>query len=215
MTRSRRRRLSRRDEAALAAAAASRRLDDTFRSYLADRGVKQVPLADATPARDRGRPALRLAADAVLELWQSDSAQAGDRGAARRELLGYSASVVGLVRTAGDGARAPRRGARIPGARAGGCGATGGCRRPRSTGRRRPRDGDRGAGRVDRRPPGCRPSTRADARRLRPGGDHARGSGRARSPRTRPPPRCNVSPGALSLRPAPCDRAARSAGRRC
>ena len=29
----------------------------------------------------------------MLELWQSDDAQAGDRGAARRELLAYSGSV--------------------------------------------------------------------------------------------------------------------------
>jgi len=79
-------------QAALAAAAASRRLDDTFRSYLADRGVKQVPLVDATRLVT-GVSGLRLAADAVLELWQSDSAQAGERGAARRELLAYSASV--------------------------------------------------------------------------------------------------------------------------
>ncbi len=78
--------------AALAAAAASRRLDDAFRSYLADRGVKQVPLVDATRLVT-GVTGLRLAADAVLELWQSDNADARDRGAARRELLAYSASV--------------------------------------------------------------------------------------------------------------------------
>jgi uncharacterized membrane protein YccC len=81
-------------QAALAAAAASRRLDDAFRSYLADRGVKQVPLADVTRLVS-GVTGLRLAGDAVLELWQSDSAQNGDRGAARRELLAYSASVSG------------------------------------------------------------------------------------------------------------------------
>jgi uncharacterized membrane protein YccC len=81
-------------QAALAAAAASRRLDDTFRSYLADRGVKQVPLVDATRLVT-GVTGLRLAADAVLELWQSDDAQAGDRGAARRELLAFAGSVSG------------------------------------------------------------------------------------------------------------------------
>jgi hypothetical protein len=79
-------------QAALAAAAASRRLDDTFRSYLADRGVKEVPLADTTRLVT-GVTGLRLAADAVLELWRSDAASDGDRGAARRELLAYSASV--------------------------------------------------------------------------------------------------------------------------
>ncbi|MFZ0387997.1 MAG: FUSC family protein [Solirubrobacteraceae bacterium] len=81
-------------QAALAAAAASRRLDDAFRSYLADRGVKQVPLADVTRLVT-GVTGLRLAADAVLALWQSDSAPNGERGAARRELLAYSASVSG------------------------------------------------------------------------------------------------------------------------
>jgi uncharacterized membrane protein YccC len=79
-------------QAALAAAAASRRLDDTFRSYLADRGVKEVPLADATRLVT-GVTGVRLAADAVLELWQSDSAHNGERGSARRELLAYSARV--------------------------------------------------------------------------------------------------------------------------
>jgi hypothetical protein len=81
-------------QAALAAAAASRRLDDAFRSYLADRGVKQVPLVDATRLVT-GVTGLRLAADAVLELWQSDSAQSGERAAARRELLASAASVSG------------------------------------------------------------------------------------------------------------------------
>jgi fusaric acid resistance family protein len=81
-------------QAALAAAAASRRLDDTFRSFLADRGAKQVPLVDATRLVT-GVTGLRLAADAVLELWQTDNAQAGDRGAARRELLAYAGSVSG------------------------------------------------------------------------------------------------------------------------
>jgi uncharacterized membrane protein YccC len=81
-------------QAALAAAAASRRLDDAFRSYLTDRGVKQVPLVDATRLVT-GVTGVRLAADAVLELWQSDDAQAGDRGAARRELLASAGSVSG------------------------------------------------------------------------------------------------------------------------
>jgi uncharacterized membrane protein YccC len=79
-------------QAATAAAAAARRLDDTFRSYLADRGVKEVPLADATRLVT-GVTGLRLAADAVLELWQTDTADNGERGAARRELLAFSASV--------------------------------------------------------------------------------------------------------------------------
>jgi uncharacterized membrane protein YccC len=69
------------------AAAASRRLDDTFRSYLAERGAKPVPLASTT-ALVNGVVAVRLAGDAVLDLWQRDGGGAvGDREAARQELL--------------------------------------------------------------------------------------------------------------------------------
>jgi uncharacterized membrane protein YccC len=69
------------------AAAAARRLDDTFRSYLAERGAKPVPLAEMT-SLVAGVGGLRLAADAVLDLWQrEDGKAAGDRSAARRELL--------------------------------------------------------------------------------------------------------------------------------
>ena len=53
------------------AAAASRRLDDTFRGYLAERGAKQIPLAEVT-ALVTGVAGLRLAADAVLDLWSAD-----------------------------------------------------------------------------------------------------------------------------------------------
>ena len=68
------------------AAAASRRLDDTFRSYLAERGAKPVPLAEVT-SLVTGVVGLRLAGDAVLDLWQRDDAAGGDRAAARQELL--------------------------------------------------------------------------------------------------------------------------------
>ena len=46
---------------AVRAASASRRLDDTFRGYLAERGSKPVPLEDVDPARERRRrdPAAR------------------------------------------------------------------------------------------------------------------------------------------------------------
>jgi uncharacterized membrane protein YccC len=71
---------------AMQAAAASRRLDDTFRSYLAERGAKPVPLAEVT-SLVTGVVALRLAGDAVLDLWQRDDTIDGDRAAARRELL--------------------------------------------------------------------------------------------------------------------------------
>ena len=69
------------------AAAAARRLDDTFRGYLAERGAKPVPLAEVT-SLVTGVGGLRLAADAVLDLWRrDDGAAAGDRAAARAELL--------------------------------------------------------------------------------------------------------------------------------
>jgi len=69
------------------AAAASRRMDDTFREYLAERGAKTVPLAEITRLVG-GVVGLRLAADAVLDLWQrDDDPPAGDRSTARLELL--------------------------------------------------------------------------------------------------------------------------------
>jgi hypothetical protein len=76
-------------EQANQAAAAARRLDDTFRSYLAERGAKPVPLAEVT-ALVTGVVGLRLAGDAVLQLWDGDSSDGGDRAAARRELLSGS-----------------------------------------------------------------------------------------------------------------------------
>jgi uncharacterized membrane protein YccC len=69
------------------AAAAARRLDDTFRSYLAERGEKPAPLAEMT-SLVAGVGGLRLAGDAVLDLWQrEDGTAVGDRSAARGELL--------------------------------------------------------------------------------------------------------------------------------
>ncbi len=80
---------------ALRAAAAGRRLDDAFRSYLAERGEKPLPLADVTRLVT-GVAGLRLAGDAVLDLWQRErGTSVGDRSAARRELMATSA----LVRT--------------------------------------------------------------------------------------------------------------------
>jgi hypothetical protein len=79
---------------AVSAAASARRLDDTFRGYLAERGAKPLPLAEVT-ALVTGVAGLRLAADAVLELWRSDRAGGGDRAAARRELLAGSDVVNG------------------------------------------------------------------------------------------------------------------------
>ena len=52
---------------ALRAASASRRLDDTFRGYLAERGSKPVPLEDVTRLVN-GVAGIRLHADAVADL---------------------------------------------------------------------------------------------------------------------------------------------------
>ena len=79
--------------AAAQAAAASRRLDDTFRTFLAERGSKPVPLAEVS-SLVTGVAGLRLAADAVLDLWRRDDGSAsGDRATARRELLATTANV--------------------------------------------------------------------------------------------------------------------------
>ena len=74
---------------AVNAAAASRRLDDAFRGYLAERGTKDAPLSEVTTLVT-GVAGLRLAGDAVLELWDGDAAADGDRDAARREILASS-----------------------------------------------------------------------------------------------------------------------------
>jgi uncharacterized membrane protein YccC len=80
------------DEAERAAATA-RRLDDTFRSYLAERGEKPLALAEMTSLLS-GVGGLRLAADAVLDIWQREDGTArGDRSAARGELLRSSEQV--------------------------------------------------------------------------------------------------------------------------
>lgn len=72
---------------AVRAAAAARRMDDAFREYLVERGAKKVPLAEITRLVN-GVTGLRLAADAVVDLWQRDAEPLpGDRAAARMELL--------------------------------------------------------------------------------------------------------------------------------
>ncbi len=69
------------------AAAASRRLDDTFRNFLAEHGAKPIPLPDVTRLVT-GIAGLRLTADAVLDLWSRDDGMTpGDRSAARHEVL--------------------------------------------------------------------------------------------------------------------------------
>jgi hypothetical protein len=82
-------------ESAIRAAAASRRLDDTFRNFLAEQGSKPVPLSEVT-SLVAGVAELRLSGDAVLELWQRDDGNAvGDRAAARHELLASAEQVRG------------------------------------------------------------------------------------------------------------------------
>ena len=77
------------------AAAASRRLDDAFRTFLAERGAKRFPLADVA-GLVTGVAVLRLEADAVLDLWRGDDGQAGgDVAAARQEILGTADRVTG------------------------------------------------------------------------------------------------------------------------
>ncbi|MDX6209150.1 MAG: hypothetical protein QOE24_1541, partial [Frankiales bacterium] len=80
---------------AVRAAAAARRLDDTYRNYLAERGAKPLPLAHVTTLVT-GVAEVRLAADAVLDLWQRDDGVAvGDRRAARAELMKSADQVQG------------------------------------------------------------------------------------------------------------------------
>jgi hypothetical protein len=86
---------------AIRAAAASRRLDDTFRTYLAERGAKPVPLADVT-SLVTGVVGLRLAGDAVLDLWSQDDHAGGDRAAARQELVASSERMTGWYRAFAD-----------------------------------------------------------------------------------------------------------------
>jgi uncharacterized membrane protein YccC len=93
------------------AAAAARRLDDAFRGYLAERGAKPLALAELT-SLVTGVGGLRLAGDAVLDLWQhEDGSVPGDRTAARQELLRMSELVKlwyqGLARSLIDGREPP------------------------------------------------------------------------------------------------------------
>ncbi|MEU6016629.1 FUSC family protein [Streptomyces sp. NPDC047515] len=74
------------DDARQAASAADR-LDDAFRSFLAERGTKQVPLPGVA-ALINAAVVLRFTADAVLRLWKgADRAPAADHPAASREIL--------------------------------------------------------------------------------------------------------------------------------
>jgi uncharacterized membrane protein YccC len=93
------------------AAAASRRLDDAFRTYLAERGAKRFPLADVA-GLVTGVAGLRLEADALLDLWRGDDGQAdGDVAAARHEILGTAERITdwydGLATTMITGGELP------------------------------------------------------------------------------------------------------------
>jgi hypothetical protein len=80
---------------AVRAAAAARRMDDTFRGYLAERGAKPMQLSEVTRLVT-GVTGLRLAADAVLDLWgRDDGRSVGDRAAARKELLTNAETIRG------------------------------------------------------------------------------------------------------------------------
>jgi uncharacterized membrane protein YccC len=69
------------------AAAADRLLDDVYRSYLAERGHKTVPLADVARLVS-AVGGIRLEAGAVLDLWRRDQTQAtADRSAACGEIM--------------------------------------------------------------------------------------------------------------------------------
>jgi uncharacterized membrane protein YccC len=94
------------------AAAASRRVDDAFRTYLAERGTKRLPLADVA-GLVTGVAGLRLEADAVLDLWRGDDGRAdGDAAAARHEILGTAGRVTswygGLATTINSGGELPQ-----------------------------------------------------------------------------------------------------------
>jgi uncharacterized membrane protein YccC len=91
------------------AAAAARRLDDAFRTYLAERAAKPVPLAEATRLVN-GVAGLRLVGDAVLDLWvEGGEGPGSDRAAARAELVRLAATVAGWYEA--FGAALARRGA--------------------------------------------------------------------------------------------------------
>jgi len=93
------------------AAAASRRLDDAFRTYLAERGAKRLRLADVAGLVN-GVAGLRLEADAVLDLWRGGGQACGDVAAARQEILGTAERVTswydGLAATLITGGELPQ-----------------------------------------------------------------------------------------------------------
>lgn len=84
---------SQRSEEGERAAAASRRLDDAFRTYLAERGAKPVPLSEVTTLVT-GVAILRLSADAVADLWDQGLAVGDEWRVARERLDAATTEVV-------------------------------------------------------------------------------------------------------------------------
>jgi uncharacterized membrane protein YccC len=85
------------------AAAASRRLDDAFRTYIAERGSKPIPVAEVT-ALVTGVATLQQTADALVALWERDDGQpGGDRTAARVELSSQAKRVTNWYQRLGGG----------------------------------------------------------------------------------------------------------------
>ena len=146
------------DAEALRAAATGRRLDDAFRTFLAERAAKKVPLADVTGLVN-GVVGVRLAADAVLDLWERGvgAADGGDREAARAELTKIAGSVVGWYDELAAALVGPwlrPRSARSRRGRRQGARRRSRARSPR---RRRERDRHRRPDHLDRRPSRRRP----------------------------------------------------------
>jgi len=91
------------DAQAARAGAAARRLDDAFRTFLAERGAKRQPLAGVI-GLVTGVAGLRLAGEAVLELWRRDDGTgAAQRGAARAELVEDARAVAGWYERLAEG----------------------------------------------------------------------------------------------------------------
>ena len=91
------------DAQAARSAASARRLDDAFRTFLAERGAKRQPLAGAI-GLVTGVAGLRLAAEAVLDLWRRDDGTgAAARSVARAELVEDAQAVAGWYERLADG----------------------------------------------------------------------------------------------------------------
>jgi hypothetical protein len=99
------------------AAASARRLDDAYRTYLAERGAKPLSLADTTTLVT-GVVGLRLAADSVVALWQNSGRTklTADQSAAHDAILEAADNVTDWYRALADslGDRGTGTGTPIP-----------------------------------------------------------------------------------------------------